>query len=43
MDMTQVLQDGMYVGSDTETMVLFIACIVLLFTFSIWYEFFTDR
>ena len=41
-DMTSALQDGMWVGSQTETMVLFIAGIVLLAGFSVWYEFYAD-
>ena len=42
-DMTQVLQDSVQVGSYTETMTLFVACIVLLVVFLVWYEFFADR
>ncbi len=42
-DMTQVLQEGMWIGSQTTTMFLFFACIVLFIAFAIWYEFFSTR
>jgi len=42
-DMTQLLQDGMWIGSQATTMFLFFACIVLLIAFVIWYEFFSSR
>ena len=41
-DMIQVLQDGMWIGSRTETMSLLFICIILLIVFSVWYEFFTE-
>ncbi len=42
-DMVQLLHDGIWVGSQSMTMILFFTCITFLIGFVVWYEFFADR